>query len=357
MDYLIVGSGLTGAVIARMLSDKGFHCLVLEKRAHSGGNVYDHVHPSGIRVHTYGPHYFRTSSRRIWDFVQRFSSFVPFEARVLTQSAEGPVPWPPDYALLERMAGKDWCPGFIGKPANFEEMALSKMPFSVYARYVQGYTEKQWGVPARQLSANLAYRFEIRKDNDTRLSPRAKYQGLPANGYAAFMQNMLSGIEVLHGVDYLANRGAFSPKKMRVFTGPIDAFFDYRFGPLAYRGQQRQEIWFPDLDWFQAGVQVNEPNPAVAHVRTLEWKHLLPPEAAKAIRGTLVTRETPFSPEDPDHFEYPFPDHNNQVRYRKYRNLARALPNTLICGRLGEYRYLDMDQAIARAMHLAAQLL
>ena len=356
MDYLIVGSGLTGAVIARMLSDKGYRCLLLERRTHCGGNVHDHVHPSGIRVHTYGPHYFRTSSRRIWDFVQRFARFTPYEARVLTQSSDGPVPWPPGNALVERLAGRDWVPSFSGKPANFEEMALSKMPAGVYERFVRGYTEKQWGVPARQLSASLAQRFEIRKDNETRLSPRAKFQGLPAEGYAAFMQNMLSGIEVLYGMDYLAQRGAFSPKKMLIFTGPIDAFFDYRFGPLCYRGQQRQQIWIPGMDWFQAGVQVNEPDPAVAHVRTLEWKHLMPPDEAKRIQGTLLTRETPFTPDDPDHFEYPFPDQDNQTRYRKYRHLARSMPNTLICGRLGEYRYLDMDQAIARAMHLAGQI-
>lgn len=357
MDYLIVGSGLTGAVIARVLSDRGYHCLVLERRSHCGGNVYDHVHPSGIRVHTYGPHYFRTSSRKIWEFVQRFAAFHPYEARVLTNSMDGPVPWPPGRDLVERIAGKNWKPGFSGKPANFEEQALSKMPLPVYEHFVRGYTEKQWGSQAHTLSAALAHRFEIRADNDPRLSPRAKYQGLPANGYAAFMQNMLSGIEVQHGVDYLQHRSAFSPKKMVIFTGPIDAFFDFRFGPLHYRGQQRREIWIPGSDRYQAGVQVNEPDPAIAHVRTLEWKYLLPPEQSAKICGTLLTRETPFTPNDPNHFEYPFPDPENQQRYKKYRALAQKLPNTLICGRLGEYRYLDMDQAIARAIHLSSALL
>lgn len=357
MDYLIVGSGLTGAVIARLLSDRGRRCLVLERRTHVGGNVHDYLHGSGIRVHTYGPHYFRTSSRRIWDFVRRFADFMPFEAKVLTHTSSGLEVWPPGRGLAERIAGKDWKPGFTGKPANFEEMARSKMPTAVYRQFVKGYTEKQWGVPARQLSAALAHRFDIRPDDDPRLTPKARHQGLPSGGYALFMQNMLSGIPVLQNVDYLQHRRDFSPKKMLVFTGPVDAFFDFRFGPLQYRGQQRREIWVPGIDWFQPGIQVNEPDPAVNHVRTLEWKHLLPPEASAGIHGTLLTRETPFTPEDPDHFEYPFPDQHNQMRYRKYRNLARALPNTLICGRLGEYRYLDMDQAIARAMHLAAQLL
>ncbi len=354
MDYLIVGSGLTGAVIARILNDKGHQCLVLEKRSHSGGNVYDHLHPSGVRVHTYGPHYFRTSSRRIWDFVQRFDAFVPYEAQVLTNTKDGPVPWPPGNDLVEKIAGKNWKPGFSGKPANFEEMALSKMPLPVYERFVKGYTEKQWGAQAHTLSATLAHRFKIRPDNDPRLSPRAKYQGLPANGYAIFMQNMLSGIKVLHEVDYLKHRTAFSPKKMLIYTGPIDAFFNFRFGPLHYRGQQRREIWIPGLDWYQAGIQVNEPDRATAHIRTLEWKHLLPPETSVKIRGTLLTRETPFTPNDPNQFEYPFPDQTNQQQYKKYRALAQKLPNTLICGRLGEYRYFDMDQAIARAIHLAA---
>lgn len=356
MDFLVVGSGLTGAVIARILSDRGYTCLVLERRIHSGGNVHDHVHPSGIRVHTYGPHYFRTSSPRIWDFVRRFAAFTPYEARVLTQSSDGPVPWPPGKALVERLAGENWIPGFSGNPANFEEMALSKMPAAVYERFVRGYTEKQWGVPADSLSAALAQRFEIRSDNDPRLSPKAKYQGLPANGYAAFMNNMLSGIEVLHGVDYLAHRNDFSPRKMLIYTGPIDAFFNYCFGRLHYRGQQRQELWVPEVDWYQPGIQVNEPNVAVPFVRTLEWKHLLPKEEASTICGTLLTRETPCTPDDPDHFEYPFPDQENQMRFKKYQQLAREIPDTLICGRLGEYRYLDMDQAIARAMHLAAQI-
>lgn len=354
MDYLIVGSGLTGAVIARILSDKGHRCLVLERRAHSGGNVYDHVHPSGIRVHTYGPHYFRTSSSRIWDFVRRFDAFVPYEARVLTNTDDGPVPWPPGRDLVERIAGKNWEPGFLGKPDNFEEMALSKMPTPIYERFVRGYTEKQWGTHAHTLAAALANRFEIRRDNDPRLSPRARYQGLPGNGYAVFMQNMLAGIDVLHGVDYLEDRNAFSPKKMLIYTGPIDAFFNFRFGPLQYRGQQRREIWIPEVDWYQPGIQVNEPDRGVPHIRTLEWKHLLSPEAAAKIRGTLLTRETPFAPNNPDHFEYPFPDLENQQRYKKYRALAQKLPHTLICGRLGEYRYFDMDQAIARAMHLIA---
>lgn len=336
--------------MARLLHDAGHRVLIVEKRPLPGGNVRDETHPSGIRLHTYGPHYFRTSDQRIWDFVQRFSAFQPYTPCLKTWVDGRYENWPLAASCIARTAGQNWQPAFQGKPSNFEEAALALMPERVYQKFVRGYTLKQWGKDPRELSAQLARRFDVRRDDDPRLMPHKKYQGIPAQGYAAWIDRMLKGIPLLLRTDYLAHRDAFQARKKIIFTGPIDAFFDYALGRLAYRGQQRHTEYLPDTEWLQPCAQVNNPLPENGpHIRTLEWKHLLPPPEAARIPGTLITRETTYSPEDPDAFEYPFPDAENALRYQQYRDLAKTRPDVLCCGRLGEYRYYDMDQAIARA--------
>jgi UDP-galactopyranose mutase len=356
-DYLIVGSGLTGAVMARQLKDAGFKVLVVERRHHLGGNVHDHYHVSGIRVHTYGPHYFRTASDKIWEFVNRFSSFYKFEA-VLNSIVDGQHEnWPVLQNYIDRAIGNNWKPDFTGAPTNFEEASLSMMPRAIYEKFVKGYTEKQWGVPAVTLSAELAGRFTVHTDNDPRLK-KQRYQGIPTEGYAVFMQRMLAGIPVVLNCDYLNERSNFNAKHLTVFTGPIDQFFGYSLGRLAYRGQRRASYFVEGVDLVQPVPQVNNPNPNGGdHIRTLEWKHMLPKEECARIRGTLLTTETPFSPTDPDLCEYPFPDETNRQLYKAYRELADRNKSVLICGRLGEYRYLDMDQAIGRALVLVDRIL
>jgi len=356
-DYLIVGSGLTGATIARRLTDAGREVVVLERRAHVGGNVHDHTHASGIRIHTYGPHYFRTNSDELWEFVNRFTAFHPFEAALKSWVDGRHENWPIAGSYIRRAVGGDWQPEFKGSPANFEEASLSLMPRLIYEKFVKGYSEKQWGVPARSLSAALAKRFDVRLDDEPRLM-RHKHQGLPADGYAGWMQNMLRGIPVLTGVDFLLMRECFHARNRLIFTGPIDEYFGYEWGRLTYRGQQRTHEYLPDAEYAQPCCQVNNPDPANGpHIRTLEWKHLMPPDYARRIRGTVLTREITVNPPDSDQYEYPFPDENNAKLYDRYRARAEAAPNLLICGRLGEYRYYDMDQAIARASLLADQLL
>ena len=354
MDFLIIGSGLTGATIARLLTDRGKKCLVVERRSHLGGNVYDEEHPSGVRVHTYGPHYFRTSSLRIWNFVRRFAEFYPFEARVQSWVQGRYENWPPGEVFLSQLSAEERKPGFQGIPSNFEEMALSKMPRSVYDAFVKGYTQKQWGVAPASLSSALAKRFRLQQGSENRLTPKARFQGLPAEGYRMFIEKMLQGIPTLIEVDYLLHQQAFRPREKIIYTGPIDAFFGYDLGLLQYRGQQRLHAFLPDTHWAQPVVQVNNPGLENGpHIRTIEWKHLLPPQQAGSIPGTLLTQEIPFSPTDPNHYEYPFPDTANQALYLQYKKRAQTLHNVLFCGRLGEYRYLDMDQAIARAMKVA----
>ncbi|MDX2072135.1 MAG: UDP-galactopyranose mutase [Haliscomenobacter sp.] len=354
----IVGSGLTGATIARLLHDQGYAVTVFERRAQIGGNVHDFLHSSGIRVHSYGPHYFRTNSEVIWAYVQRFGSFFSYRAVVKSYVDGQYENWPILAAYLKRIGAEQYHKSRFFTAAslpatNFEEAALQLMPVEVYEKFVKNYTFKQWGVEPKQLSPDLVKRFEVHYDDDPHLTPGYKWQGLPVDGYAQWMTRMLDGIELHLGVDYLQEQKSLEPASFTVFTGPIDAFFGFDLGRLHYRGQKREHHYLPNTNWYQPCAQVN--NPALEtgdHIRTLEWKHLIRLEQQQFISGTLITRETPFSPQDIDQYEYPFPDNTNQGLYQQYRQRAQKIPNLLICGRLGEYRYYDMDQAIGRAMML-----
>jgi len=355
-DFLIVGSGLTDAVIAHMLRKAGSKVLVLERRHHLVGNVYDHFHPSGIRVHTYGPHYFRTDDDRIWEFVNKFAEFYRYEA-VVKSFVDGRYEnWPVAGSYIRRAAGNDWKPDFFGEPTCFEESALSMMPRLVYEKFVRGYTEKQWGISARSLDPKLNRRFTVHEDDDPRLV-RHKHQGIPSCGYAKFMSNILSGIPVILKVNYLEHRSEFRPLKKVIYSGPIDEYFGFDLGRLEYRGQVRHEKYFADLKYALPCGQVNNPDPCHSpHIRTLEWKHMMRPETADLIRGTVLTTEIPYSPSDPAQYEYPVPDDKNARLYEPYRRRAMQIPDVLFCGRLGKYRYYDMDQVISNAMSLANRL-
>lgn len=356
VDFVVVGSGLTGAVIARTLAEAGQSVLVVERRSHLGGNVFDETHQSGIRIHKYGPHYFRTNSDKIWQFVNRFARFQPFEA-VLKSYVDGRYEnWPVAGSYIRRAVGQNWQPEPLEEPRNFEEASLAMMPRLVYEKFVRGYTEKQWGVPAASLAAGLAKRFDVRHDDEPRLM-RHRYQGVPANGYATFMQELLKGIRVVLNCDYLLRKAELPARKMVVYTGPIDEYFGFCFGKLKYRGQRRQHEYLPDSDWAQPCVQVNNPDPANGpHIRSIEWKHIMAPEYARRIHGTVLTREITYTPSDANDYEYPFPDDASSLLYSLYAQRAQAIPDLLVCGRLGEYRYYDMDQAIARAQVLAERI-
>jgi UDP-galactopyranose mutase len=356
-DYIVVGSGLTGATIARLLTDMKREVVILERRPHIGGNVHDTLHPSGIRIHTYGPHYFRTGSQRIWEFATRFARFYEYKAELLSWIDGRYERWPVVNNCLIRLAGENWSPGFKGIPTNFEEASLSMMPQIVYEKFVKGYTEKQWGVPAHTLSADLARRFNVRSDDDVLLS-RHKYQGLPREGYHVWMKKMLEGIPVFLGVDYLKCKEDFRHKQHLIYTGPIDEMLSFKFGRLKYRGQRRECRYLADADHVLPSAQVNNPDPVCgAHVRTMEWKYLMPADLAKKSVGTVITTETPYTSENPNDYEYPFPDSINQKLYQAYYHMAAQLPKLIVCGRLGEYRYYDMDQAIGRSMMITKRLL
>ena len=197
----------------------------------------------------------------------------------------------------------------------------------------------------------------MRQDDEPRLVFH-RFQGLPADGYAGFTRNLFNGIPVLLNVDYLRQRASFQARKCLIFTGPINKFFNFDLGPLAYRGQERHHQYLPEVNYALPCAQVNNPDSSTGlHIRSMEWKQMMPPEYARHIHGTTVTHEVPVSPTNPDQFEYPFPDEGNSRLYANYRARAATLSNILICGRLGEYRYYDMDQAIERAMTLARSIL
>ena len=357
IDYLIVGSGLTGSTIGRYLHDQGYKVLIIDRRSHLGGNVYDHNHPSGIRIHTYGPHYFRTISEEIWEFVNRFAYFYKYEASLLSYIDGKYENWPITGSYIKREIGENWTPSFSGKPTNLEEAALSLMPEKVYFKFIKEYNIKQWGIQPKFLSPDLVNRFDIRIDDDPRLTPNHKYQGLPRDGYSNFLQNMLKGIPVLLNVDYLKNRSNFSFNKKIIFTGLIDEFFDFKFGKLKYRGQQRIHEYVPNVDFAQPCGQVN--NPLLIngpHIRTLEWKHMMEPNMSKCIQGTILTQEIPISPNNPEDCEYPYPDNENKALYERYKKELDKHPDTIICGRLGEYKYYDMDKAIGNALVISKKI-
>lgn len=357
-DYLVVGSGLTGATMARLLTDAGYRVQVLDRREYAGGNVADHMHESGILVGRHGPHYFRTSSDSIWEFVRRFGEFHSYRAIVRTSVAGFLENWPIASGYIRKTIGKGWKPAFTGVAMNFEEAALSMMPREIYETFVKGYTEKQWGVPATTLSAQLCRRFDVREDDDPYLTPQAKYQGIPSAGYSEWMSQMLRGIDIELNVNYLKDRRAFQPRNLTIYTGPIDEYFNFSLGRLQYRGQKRKTMHFVDVRRVQPCGQVNYPDPGDGQkIRTIEWKHMMRRDLAANTRGTVITEETPYSPTDPGEYEYPVPDEANEDLYMDYQRLAQQESGVLFCGRLGEYRYYDMDQAIGRAMMFAKRIL
>lgn len=353
IDYLIIGSGLTGGTIARLLHDRGYKVLVIERRNHLGGNIFDYTHESGIRIHKYGPHYFRTSSEEIWKFVNRFVSFYRYLASVKSLVDGIYENWPVSASYIQRHIGEKWEPSFKGNPENFEEAALAIMPAQIYEKFVRGYSYKQWGVDLRNISSELIKRFDIRLDDDERLMPRHKYQGLPEAGYSNFINELFAGIPVLLNTDYNKYREQFSFNNMLVYTGAIDEYFDFDMGKLKYRSQERKHIYLPDTNYHQPFIQINNPSLTNgAHIRTIEWKYLMKDNELTNTTGTVITKETTKTPNNPNEYEYPFPSKENTSLYKKYKERADQIGQLLICGRLGEYKYYDMDQAIGRAFYL-----
>ena len=353
-DYLIVGAGLTGSTIARCLADAGRDVLLLDRRSHRGGNVYDETHAlSGIRVHTYGPHYFRTNSDRIWDFVNRFADFHKFEAVIFSKLQHEYYHWPLWQSEINKLTKEH--ASFSGETINLEQACLSLMPRKIYECFIKEYNEKQWGMACTDLDKSLCNRFDVRSTDEPRLKPDMRYQGVPSKGYASMMAEMTKDLRVELGVDYLKHKELFASKHV-IYTGPIDEYFSYNLGKLKYRAQKRDHKYHPRANFLQSTVQVNYPQHADGpQIRSIEWKWMMP--TFDGLRGTVLTTETPYSPTESNDYEYPYPDMINAALYQQYSSIATQLTNVTFCGRLGEYKYFDMDQAIARGMKIAESLL
>jgi len=280
--------------------------------------------------------------------------FDEIAAKVLTLGPSGLVPWPVRHSYLRHVYGRDWLPGFLGSPRNFEEAVLSRMPLPAYKTLIEPYTQKQWGLPGRALRTSLARRVPVRADDDERLTPQCKYQGVPRDGYHALFQRMLEGITVYMNCELATRECIARARRLLVFTGSIDEFFTFDLGRLGYRAQERRTVFLPGASLVQPCVQINNPLRSHGdHIRTIEWKHLIPAGKTERIVGSLCTRETPYTATTSLEYEYPFPDDTNSRRYRAYRARAKALDGVIICGRLGEYRYLDMDKAVENALRIA----
>ncbi|RDC55827.1 UDP-galactopyranose mutase [Pedobacter chinensis] len=355
-DYLIVGSGLFGAVFAHEAHKRGKKCLVIDKRNHQGGNVHCEK-IEGINVHKYGPHIFHTNDKELWDYV---NSFVEFNNFVLTPLAKYqdrlynlPFNMNTFYQLWnvqtpakakEKIQSQVVNP-INGEAANLEEQALSLVGTDVYQKLIKGYTEKQWGRKATELPAFIIKRLPVRFTFDNNYF-NDRYQGIPVGGYNKLMDGLLNGIEVRLEQDYFADRGHWdSVAEHTVFTGKIDQYYDFRFGQLEYRSL-RFETEILDTDNFQGNAVINYTEREVPYTRVIEHKHF---EHGKQEK-TVVTKE--YSQEWSAEKEpyYPINDEKNDQIFRQYQQLARNQPEVIFGGRLAEYRYYDMHQVIASAL-------
>ena len=358
-DYLIVGAGLFGAVFAERMTKVGKKCLVIDKRSHIAGNIYT-KEIEGIQVHMYGPHIFHTDNQEVWDYVQRFAAFnhfryepvanykgelfsLPFNMNTFHQIWGVNTPQEAQ-AILDKQRME-----ITDEPKNLEEQAIRLIGRDIYEKLIEGYTQKQWGRPCNELPAFIIRRLPVRMrfDNNYFNHP---YQGIPVGGYTKMVESMLAGIEVRLNCDYLTDKAEFdtSAKKV-VYTGPIDAYFGYRFGNLEYRSL-KFETEILDEDNHQGVAGMNYTDVETPYTRIVEHKHF---EFGKGNPGkTVITREYSQEWHPGDEPYYPVNDERNQELYGQYRSLAKQEPNVIFGGRLGEYRYYDMDQVISAALEL-----
>ena len=364
-DWLVVGAGLFGASFARKMTDAGQRVLVVEKRPHVAGNIYTED-VGGIQVHRYGAHIFHTSARAVWDFVQRFADFNRFtnEPLALFRGEMYHMPFnmntfhemwgvtKPSEAreIIERQRAE-----IDHEPQNLEEQAISLVGRDLYEKLVKGYTEKQWGRDCRELPAFIIRRLPVRFVYNNNYFNDA-FQGIPLGGYTRMVERMLEGIEVRCGVDYLAEKEALRLLADRVlYTGPIDAYFDFACGPLGWRSLRFETEDLP-VDDFQGNAVFNYTAREVPYTRVIEHKHFEPENTAGA-GHTVVTHEYPADWQPGDEPYYPMNDAKNAELLRAYQSLAEKEDGVLFGGRLGSYRYLDMDDTILAALQLCGSLL
>lgn len=356
-DYLIVGSGLFGSVFAHEMMKDGKSCLVVERRDHVGGNCYTYK-DEGIQVHKYGAHIFRTSDKRIWDYINQFAEFnnfinspianyhgeiynMPFNMNTFSKMWNIATPEEAEAIIAEQRKE------IIGEPRNLEEKAISLVGRDVYEKLVKGYTEKQWGRPCDQLPASIIRRLPVRMIYDNNYFVD-RYQGIPIGGYTAIIEKMLDGADVILRKDYVESREEYNSQANRIiYTGPIDEYYDYCFGHLEYRSL-RFETELLDKENYQGVAVVNYTDAETPYTRIIEHKHF---EFGNQ-PVTIISREYPFewTPEVEPY--YPINDEKNTSLYKKYAALAAGEDNIVFAGRLGSYSYTDMQDTIKAALAL-----
>jgi UDP-galactopyranose mutase len=362
-DYLIVGSGLFGAVFAQQAIAAGRRVLVVEKRRHIGGNCWSEEHEdTGIIVHRYGTHVFHTPNRAIWEYVNRYSAFTGYRHRVLTTHAGGVYSMPINLGTINAFFGKQLRPGEvtaflaaergqIAAPANLEEKAISLVGERLYRAFIAGYTEKQWGRSPRDLPASIITRLPVRTSYDDSYFDD-RYQGLPAEGYTPLLERLLAGADVELGVDFLADREYWRGRARRlVYTGAIDAYFGWCHGRLNWRSVRFETDVLPQAD-YQGAAVMNYADLDVPYTRIHEPKHLHPERGARA-DTTVIVRE--YAQIDNDAPYYPVGTAADQALLEQYQALAAAEPGVRMGGRLAQYKYFDMHHVIAQALKAARE--
>lgn len=358
-DYLIVGAGLFGAVFAREATDRGFRCLVIERRNHTGGNIYCEG-IDGINVHKYGAHIFHTDSKEVWNYANRFVTFNRFTNSPVANFNGSLFNLPFNMNTFYRLWGvitpeearakideqrKEYA--HIVTPANLEEQALTLCGKDIYTKLIKGYTEKQWGRKATELPAFIIKRIPFRFTFDNNYF-NDRYQGIPEGGYNKLIEALLDGVEVRLGTDYFDNREILDKSARKIlFTGCIDQYFGYRFGQLEYRSLRFENRRLPIAD-FQGNAVVNYTAFDVPYTRIIEHKHF----EFGCQPTTVITYEYPDDFAEGKEPYYPINNERNSLLYNKYRQVAAMTTNVIFGGRLGLYTYADMDDTIDAALKL-----